>query len=62
MYGLPLEPIDGQHQVDSLIVAVGHNEFRKLDPAVLRTFCCGSARVLGDDSSLYDRNALGEHG
>ena len=50
------------HQVDSLIVAVGHDEFRDLGPEVLRSFCKGSAPVLADVKSLYDRNALGEQG
>jgi UDP-N-acetyl-D-galactosamine dehydrogenase len=61
-YGVTLGKIDSNHQVDSLIVAVGHNEFRDLDPAVLRSFCKGSAPVLADVKSLYDRNALGEQG
>ena len=61
-YGITLRKVDSQHQVDSLIVAVGHNEFRDLDPEVLRSFCKGSAPVLADVKSLYDRNALGEQG
>jgi UDP-N-acetyl-D-glucosamine/UDP-N-acetyl-D-galactosamine dehydrogenase len=61
-YGIALGKIDSNHQVDSLIVAVGHNEFRDLDPEVLRSFCKGSAPVLADVKSLYDRNALGEQG
>ena len=61
-YGITLGKVDSNHQVDSLIVAVGHNEFRDLDPEVLRSFCKGSAPVLADVKSLYDRNALGEQG
>lgn len=62
VYDITLCKVDSQHQVDSLIVAVGHNEFRDLDPEVLRSFCKGSAPVLADVKSLYDRNALGEQG
>jgi UDP-N-acetyl-D-glucosamine/UDP-N-acetyl-D-galactosamine dehydrogenase len=61
-YGITLGKVDSNHQVDSLIVAVGHNEFRDLDPEALRSFCKGSAPVLADVKSLYDRNALGEQG
>lgn len=61
-YGITLGKVDSNHQVDSLIVAVGHNEFRDLDPEILRSFCKGSAPVLADVKSLYDRNALGEQG
>lgn len=61
-YGITLGKVDSNHQVESLIVAVGHNEFRDLNPESLRAFCSGSAPVLADVKSLYDRNALGEQG
>jgi UDP-N-acetyl-D-galactosamine dehydrogenase len=59
---ITLGKVDNKHQVDSLIVAVGHNEFRDLGPEVLRSFCKGSAPVLADVKSLYDRNNLVEQG
>ena len=61
-YGITLGKVDTNNKVDSLIVAVGHNEFRDLNPELLRKFCSGSAPVLADVKSLYDRNALVEHG
>ncbi len=61
-YGITLGKVDNNHQVDSLIVAVGHSEFRNLDPEVLRSFCKGSAPVLADVKSLYDKKALSEQG
>jgi UDP-N-acetyl-D-galactosamine dehydrogenase len=61
-YGIRLGKIDSDHPVDSLIVAVGHNEFRDLDPDILRSYCKGSAPVLADVKSLYDRHALSERG
>ena len=61
-YGITLGKIDSNHQVDSLIVAVGHNEFRDLDPESLREFCSGSAPVLADVKSIFDRSALSEQG
>jgi UDP-N-acetyl-D-galactosamine dehydrogenase len=61
-YGITLGKVDSNHQVDSLIVAVGHNEFRDLNPESLRKFCSGSAPVLADVKSLFDRSALSEQG
>ena len=61
-YGITLGKVDSNHQVDSLIVAVGHNEFRNLNPESLREFCSGSAPVLADVKSLFDRSALSEQG
>ena len=60
--GLPLGVINKTCPVDSIIVAVGHNEFRELTPETLREFCVGSAPVLADVKSLYDRNALADQG
>ena len=61
-YGITLGKVDSNHKVDSLIVAVGHNEFRDLDAESLRTLCRGSAPVLADVKSLYDRYVLSEQG
>ena len=61
-YGISLGKINSSNQVDSLIVGVGHNEFRNLDAKVLREFCKGSAPVLADVKSLYDRNVLVKQG
>ena len=58
-YGLSLGEISSKEQVDSLIVAVGHHEFRAMIPEVLRGFCKGSTPVIADVKSLYDRHALG---
>lgn len=62
-YGIELGVIDAQHPVDSLIVAVGHHEFRALSPEELRN-CCGThvKPVLGDLKSLFDRHALAQAG
>ena len=50
------------NKVDSLIVAVGHEEFRKLDSATLKSYCKVSSPVLADVKSLYDRNILSDIG
>jgi UDP-N-acetyl-D-galactosamine dehydrogenase len=55
-YGLRLGTVDAGHPVDSLVVAVGHNEYRHLTPAHLRQLCRGSQPVLADVKSLYNRH------
>jgi UDP-N-acetyl-D-galactosamine dehydrogenase len=57
-YGIQLGEINADQQVDSLIVAVGHDEFRDLAPETLLSFCKGSRPILADVKSLYDRSAL----
>lgn len=56
-YGICLGKINAEHPVDALIVAVGHNEFRKEDVQELKALCRGQKPVLGDLKSLYDRHA-----
>lgn len=56
-YGIQLGTIDAAHPVDSLVVAVGHNEFRDEDLAVLRSLCQGEKPVLADLKCLFDRHA-----
>jgi UDP-N-acetyl-D-galactosamine dehydrogenase len=55
-YGVQLGTVDADHPVDSLVVAVGHNEYRKLTPADLRLLCRGDKPVLADVKSLYNRH------
>lgn len=61
-YGITLGKVDNDHPVDSLIVAVGHDEFRTLSPVALRALCSREKPVLADVKSLYDRDALKEQG
>lgn len=62
-YGIELSTLDGTQPVDSLIVAVGHEEFRAMDPAALRRLCKADCQpVLGDLKSLYDRHAATRDG
>lgn len=55
-YGLTLGAIDEDNPVDSLVVAVGHTEYRALSPLVLRRYCRHATPVLTDVKSLYDRH------
>ena len=62
-YGIALGDINPNERVDSLVVAVGHNEFRALTPQVLKSHCNALIQpVLGDLKSLYDRHALADAG
>ncbi len=61
-YGLQLGKVDADYPVDALVVAVGHNEYRSLTPADLRSLCRGSLPVLADVKSLYNRHAAANAG
>ena len=61
-YGLQLGKIDAENQVDALVVAVGHNEYRQCTPAELRALCRNNQPVLADVKSLYNRHEAAEAG
>jgi len=61
-YGLPLGLIDADNPVDTLVVAVGHNEFRQALPRQLREFCRGDRPVLADVKSLFCRQQAADAG
>ena len=55
-YGIKLDEVNDWSLVDSLIVAVGHSEFRSMSPSALRALCKpGRQPILGDLKSLFDR-------
>ena len=58
IYDISLGQINENKKVDSLIVAVGHNEFRSKSAQELRSFCKGSNPVLADVKSIYKREDL----
>ena len=62
-YGITLGQLDADNPVDSLVVAVGHTQFRELSPRTLRSYCTQRhLPVIGDLKSLYDRHALAAEG
>ncbi len=62
-YGIELSTLDNLQPVDSLIVAVGHEQFRAMNPTALRRLCKADCQpVLGDLKSLYDRHAAARDG
>jgi len=61
-YGIALGPIDSSHQVDALVVAVGHQQYREMDLGMLRKFCRSERPVLADIKALFDRHAAAKLG
>ena len=57
-YDTTLGAIDENNKVDSLIVAVGHNDYRAFSPEILRSFCKTETPVISDVKSLYDKKDL----
>jgi UDP-N-acetyl-D-glucosamine/UDP-N-acetyl-D-galactosamine dehydrogenase len=57
-YDISLGEISSNKQVDSLIVAVGHDEFRSKSAKELRSLCKGSNPVLADVKSIYKKEDL----
>lgn len=61
-YGINLGEISAASPVDSLIVAVGHDEYRTLSAADLRTYVRTEKPVIADVKSIYNRNELASEG
>ncbi len=61
-YGISLTTIDEFNKVDSLIVAVGHNEYRAMSSDELIDLCHSERPVLADLKALYDRHGVAEAG
>ncbi|MCU7698962.1 Vi polysaccharide biosynthesis UDP-N-acetylglucosamine C-6 dehydrogenase TviB [Acinetobacter sp. AYS6] len=61
-YGIELGKVDAQNPVDSVIVAVGHNEFRSLSASEMRSYMKYEKPVLADVKSLFDRTEMSDAG
>lgn len=57
-YGYDLGVINADNKVDSLVVAVGHKEYRDLSAEELRSYVSAEKPVLADVKSLFDRYQL----
>lgn len=55
-YSIHLGTIDESTKVDSLVVAVGHNEFRSMTLKQLKSLCQAEKPVLADVKALYRRH------
>lgn len=61
-YGISLSDITAQEPVDALVVAVGHDTYRKLTPQQVKALTRGPQPVLADVKSLYGLQALKDAG
>lgn len=61
-YGIELGQVNAEYPVDALVVAVGHNEFRKLSAAELKSYVRSNQPVLADVKGLFDRISMTEQG
>ncbi|WDZ51166.1 Vi polysaccharide biosynthesis UDP-N-acetylglucosamine C-6 dehydrogenase TviB [Acinetobacter vivianii] len=61
-YGVELGQVNAEHPVDALVVAVGHNEFRNLSAADLKSYVRSNQPVLADVKGLFDRVSMTEQG
>jgi UDP-N-acetyl-D-galactosamine dehydrogenase len=61
-YGFDLVDLDSLQNLDSIVVAVGHNEFRSLTPADLIKLTHAGKPVLADVKAIFERESLVEAG
>ena len=61
-YGIELGIVNADYPVDSVVVAVGHNEFRHLSAQELRGYVRGEKPVLADVKSLFNRSEMTQQG
>lgn len=62
-YGIELGEVTAQNPVDSLVIAVGHQEFRALTPETLKSYCTTDHQpVAADLKTLFDRHAMADAG
>ena len=61
-YGYILSNLNDSLKVDSIIFAVGHNQFKKLSPKKIRTLCKGKKPILGDLKSIFQKEKLESEG
>lgn len=61
-YGIALGEISNRTPVDALVIAVGHEEYRRMTPTELRGLVKGDKPLLVDVKSLFDRHACAAAG
>jgi UDP-N-acetyl-D-galactosamine dehydrogenase len=60
-YGVTLQPLEDLHDLDALIVAVAHEDFRHMDAAFLRAmFRRPEVGIVMDVKGCLDRTELGD--
>tara|TARA_B100001121_G_C18681699_1_gene618877 strand:- start:189 stop:1472 length:1284 start_codon:yes stop_codon:yes gene_type:complete len=58
VHGKQIQSIENISNLDSIIVAVGHNSFRKLSPSELKSLCVNENPVIADLKSIYVKSEL----
>lgn len=61
-YGIKLSKVSCEHPVDALVIAVGHDSYRSLTTDEIKSRLRGTAPVVADVKSLFDRHALAARG
>ncbi len=61
-YGVSLEGLSSFKDLDALVIAVGHKEFRDMEAKELRNLCRGDKPVAIDIKSIYDKELLDKQG
>ena len=62
LHGINLETINSKNQVDALIVAVGHEQYRSKSAEELKSYCIGPNPVIADVKSIYKKQELTDQG
>ncbi len=62
IHGINVQVINSKNQVDALIVAVGHDEYRLKSAEQLRSYCKGSNPVIADVKSIFKKQDLMDQG
>ena len=61
-HGINLETINSKNQVDALIVAVSHDQYRSNSAKELKSYCKGPSPVIADVKSIYNKQDLIDQG
>lgn len=61
-YDIELSKLDSIAGVDSIVIAVGHDEFRALSPKVLKSFVKGDKPVFTDVKSIFSKELVTSEG
>ena len=61
-YAIELVETSKMQGLSTVIVAVGHDEFRKMDIGEFRELCATKGAVFGDLKSIYDKQSLRDSG
>ena len=62
VHDINIETINSKNQVDALIVAVGHDEYRLKSAKELKSYCKGPNPVIADVKSIYKKQELIDQG